>query len=240
MLKAELHSHTSDDPRDIIPYDNTALIDRAAALGYNALAITLHDRQLDVRDLTRYARGRGIVLLPGLEKTIQGKHLLLLNFPAEAETVSSFDDVRRLKAKSDGIVIAPHPFFPTRSCLRGLLDTIADLVDAVEINGFYTKTVDFNTRARRWAATHGKPLVGNCDVHRLPQLGSTYSLVDADPDPAAICDAIRGGRVLVCTEPITAGQAGRYLTSMFAGDGLSALRRAPTETVPEIGAPTVS
>ncbi len=49
MLKVELHSHTSDDPHDRIPYSAEQLIDRAAALGYDALAITLHDKQLDLR-----------------------------------------------------------------------------------------------------------------------------------------------------------------------------------------------
>src|ERR1051325_656837 len=45
MLKVELHTHTSDDPVDRIPHTVTQLIDRAAFLGYHALAITLHERQ---------------------------------------------------------------------------------------------------------------------------------------------------------------------------------------------------
>ena len=48
MLKTELHSHSSDDPHDLIPYDTFQLIETAAAQGYQALAITLHDRQLDL------------------------------------------------------------------------------------------------------------------------------------------------------------------------------------------------
>jgi hypothetical protein len=45
-------------------------------------------------------------------------------------------------------------------------------------------------------------MVGNCDVHRLHQLGTTWSLVDADPDPAAICEAIASGRVRVEHRPL--------------------------------------
>ena len=41
MLKVELHTHTADDPVDAIPHSTFELIDRAAALGYDALAITL-------------------------------------------------------------------------------------------------------------------------------------------------------------------------------------------------------
>ena len=57
MLKVEFHSHTSDDPQDQIPYSARELIDRAAGLGYDALAITLHNRQLDIRHLIHYAAG---------------------------------------------------------------------------------------------------------------------------------------------------------------------------------------
>src|SRR3712207_8141138 len=52
-----------------------------------------------------------------------------------------------------------------------------------------------STRAARWARQHGKPLVGNSDLHDLRQLGRTSSLVAAEPDADDICDAIRRGDV---------------------------------------------
>jgi predicted metal-dependent phosphoesterase TrpH len=202
QLKVELHSHTSDDPMDLIPYSACALIDRAGALGYGALAITLHNKQLDVRPLHDYAAARGIVLLPGIECTIQGKHLLLINFSAAAETITSFDELDALKQKEGGLVIAPHPFYPRSKGLGRLMDRHASLIDAVEVHGFYPRGVNiFNDRARQWAAAHGKALVGNGDVHRFVQLGMTYSIVEADPDARSICDAIRAGRVEVHSRP---------------------------------------
>ena len=192
MLKVDLHTHTADDPVDRIPYSSRELIDRAAALGYHALAITLHDRQLDIRPLEAYAAERGVVLIPGIERTIQGKHVVLLNFSRATEEVTSFDDLRRLKSREHGIVIAPHPFFPAPTCLRGLMDRHADLFDAVEYNAMFTASLNFNEQAVRWAEAHGKPLVGNGDVHRLAQLGTTYSLVDAAPD-AGVHLRRRGG-----------------------------------------------
>jgi hypothetical protein len=72
-------------------------------------------------------------------------------------------------------VVAPHPFFPATVCLRADLERHADLFDAVERNAMFIRGVDFNRAAERFAARHGKPVVGNCDVHRLAQLGSTYS-----------------------------------------------------------------
>ena len=48
MLKVDLHLHTSEDPVDIITHSARQLIDRAAELGFDALALTLHD--CDFRD----------------------------------------------------------------------------------------------------------------------------------------------------------------------------------------------
>jgi predicted metal-dependent phosphoesterase TrpH len=216
MLKVELHAHTGDDPHDRIPYSTRDLIDRAVALGYDALAITLHDRQLDLRPHQDYAAERGLVLIPGIERTIQGKHVLLLNFSRAAEGVESFSDLARLKAREQGLVVAPHPFFPGGTCLRGLLDRHAELFDAVEFNAMFTSSLNFNQKAQEWARAHGKPVVGNGDVHRLVQLGTTFSLVDAAPDPASICDAIAAGRVEISARPHSWATAGRLVASLFA------------------------
>jgi predicted metal-dependent phosphoesterase TrpH len=218
MLKVELHTHTADDPCDRIPYGVTQLIDRAAALGYHALAVTLHERQLDLRPFARYAADRGIVLIPGLERSIEGRHTLLLNFRKGAEDVRTFDDLKRLKRREPGLVVAPHPFFPGRSCLGSLLDRHALLFDAVERNAMFTASVNFNRRAEQWAIQHGKPVVGNCDVHRLHQLGTTYSVVDAEPHADSICDAIAAGRVRVEGRPLSWFEVGRTLGTLFGSD----------------------
>jgi predicted metal-dependent phosphoesterase TrpH len=218
MIKVDLHVHTADDPIDRIPYSAKELIDQAAALAYQALAITLHEHQLDIRPLTAYAAERGIVLIPGIERSVEGRHVLLLNFKSGTEEVRTFADLARLKCRQQGLVVAPHPFFPLNSCLRGQLDRHADLFDAVEWNAMFTATLNFNRRAERWAVRHGKPLVGNGDVHRLLQLGTTYSLVDAEPDADAICAAIAAGRVRVDSQPLTWGRAAGIMSALVFGD----------------------
>jgi predicted metal-dependent phosphoesterase TrpH len=221
MLKVELHTHTADDPVDRIPHTLTQLIDRAAALGYHALAVTLHERQLDIRPFAGYAADRGIVLIPGMERSIEGRHTLLLNFRSGAEDVRTFDDLARLKRRQPGLVVAPHPFFPAPSCLGNRLDRHASLFDAVERNAMFTASLDFNRRAEQWAASHGKPVVGNCDVHRLRQLGTTYSIVDAEPHPDSICAAIAAGHVRVESRPLTWFEVTRTLGSMVISDVVS-------------------
>ena len=203
VLKVDLHIHTSDDPKDRIPYSTRDAIDHARRLGYHAISITLHDRQLELELFANYAAARGIVLIPGIERTIEGRHVLLLNFPGDMVLkVRSFDDLARLKRQCNGLVVAPHPFFPGPNSLFRFLDRHAELFDAVEYNAMYTTSLNFNRRAEEWARAHGRPLVGNGDVHRLVQLGTTYSLVDAAPDPASICAAVAAGRVRVETSPL--------------------------------------
>ena len=215
MLKVDLHIHTADDPSDRVPYSTCDLIDRAAELGFDALAVTLHDRQLDPASWRSYAEARGIILIPGIERTIEGRHVLLLNFSRAAESIDSFNQLARLKQREQGVVIAPHPFFPAGSALRGWMNRYAGLFDAVEYNAMFTSLVNFNLLGERWARRHGKPMVGNGDVHRLEQLGTTYSLVDAAPDADAICAAVIAGRVEVVARPLSPFAAGRIMTDLM-------------------------
>ncbi|HEY7497469.1 MAG TPA: PHP domain-containing protein [Vicinamibacterales bacterium] len=218
MLKTELHAHTDADPADLIDHSIQDLIDRAVALGYGALAVTLHDRYFDPAPYDAYAKERGLVLIAGIERTIQRRHVLLINFPPASADVRGFDDVASLKSThAHGLVVAPHPFYPTPSALGRLADRNAALIDAVEINAMYTRYLDFNRRAIRWAHAHGKPLVGNTDLHLLAQMGTTYSLVDAAPNADAVCDAIRAGRVSVRTEPLSTVSAATLFTAMCWG-----------------------
>lgn len=230
MLKVELHSHSNDDPVDLIPHTTFQLIARAADLGYDAIAITLHEKQLRLSPFADYAQERGITLIPGIEQTIEGKHVLLLNFRKGAEDVRTFADLARLREREPGLVIAPHPFFPSRTCLHSALERHAHLFDAVEYNGMFTETVNFNLKAERWARAHGKPIVGNGDVHRLEQVGTTYSMVLAEADPTAICEAVREGRVEHHGLPHTMGAAARLMADLFTASirkGFSSRQPAP-------------
>ena len=205
MLKVELHTHTSLDPSDAIPYSTRQMIDHAARLGYRAIAVTLHDRYFNAAEDACYAREHGVTLISGIERTIHGKHVLLINFSGACAAVQSFDDLARLKrAEPRGLVVAPHPLYPNPSAIgRTLLERHAELFDALEVNALYTRLFDFNAAAIVQARQLGKPLVGNSDLHTLDHLGCTYSLVDAEPNADAICDAIRAGRVEVRTEALS-------------------------------------
>lgn len=208
MLKVELHAHTRLDPADFILHTTRQLIDRAAVLGYGALAVTLHDRYFDPAGEQAYARARGLILIAGIERTVERRHLLLLNFPAACAGVSTFGDVRELRRRyPSGLVVAPHPFYPIPTAIGRDLERHADIIDALEVNALFTTRIDFNRRAVAWARAHGKPLVGNSDLHLLRQMGTTWTLVDAPQDADAVCHAIRAGRVDVRSQPLSTVRA---------------------------------
>jgi predicted metal-dependent phosphoesterase TrpH len=225
VIKVELHAHTALDPVDYIPHTTRHLIDHAAALGYGALAVTLHNRYYDPFADREYARERGIVLIPGIERTIAGRHILLLNFSSDCAKVSTFEEVRELKRRHPhGLVIAPHAFYPIPSALGSHVEACADFIDALEVNSMFISWLNFNRRAVAWARGHGKPVVGNTDLHLLDQLGTTYTLVDAAADPDAICDAVRAGRVEVHSTALPPFRALWTMIRMLAGGALGHAR----------------
>jgi predicted metal-dependent phosphoesterase TrpH len=219
LIKTELHTHTNADPADKIAHGVRHLVDHAARLGYGAVAITLHDRYFDPSEDSAYAQQQGVVLIAGIERTIRGRHVLLVNFPAQCARIRDFDELAAFKsAHPRGLVVVPHAFYPIPSALgTRLMDAHAALIDAVEVNAMHTRMLDFNRRAITWARANGKPLVGNTDLHLLAQMGSTYSMVDAPAEADAICDAIRAGRVTTHATPLSSVQAARLFSQVVWG-----------------------
>ena len=202
LLKADFHIHTREDPHDFIRHTAVELLEEAARQGFDVIAITCHNKRLWKEELRRRAEDLGLILIPGVEAAIEGRHTLLLDMPYSRLRVRNFEHVRRLK-RDGGLVIAPHPFFPAPKCLNGKLRENVDLFDAIEFSHFYTRRVDFNRKAVAYAKRMGLPLVGTSDCHRLWQLGTTYTLVEvAARTKEAVFEAIRAGRVRVVTAPL--------------------------------------
>jgi predicted metal-dependent phosphoesterase TrpH len=200
-LKADLHLHTREGEQ-FIAYDARSLIDRAASAGYQVLAITNHDTLTGGEALRAYAWERGVLLIPGAEMTIEGRHVLVYDPRVPLGRIATFADLRRLR-RLVGLVVAPHPFFPGRTSLRQHLLRNLDLFDAVEYCHFRTRGIDFNPSAVRLAREAGLPLLGTSDSHLARQFGTTYSLIDAEPSVDSVLTAIRDGRVEVISRPLT-------------------------------------
>jgi predicted metal-dependent phosphoesterase TrpH len=213
MLRGDLHHHINTDPRDgsFVRHSAGELIDRAAAIGLSVLAITCHESVPYDQDATRYAREHGIVLLRGMEASVDGHHVLLLNFPEFPAGVCTTTDIAACKTRG-AMVIAPHPFYPVGIAGGDLLATHRGLFDAIEFSGLYTAlTQRFNRRALEHARVAGLPVVGNSDTHFLWQMGRTYTLINAAPEPTAVLEAIRSGRVELVTRPLSWAHLVRFV-----------------------------
>src|SRR5213082_642909 len=98
-IKVDLHIHTLDDPKDIIDYSAHQLLERARALGFGVLAITLHDAVFNRPEVFAEAAKMGILLIPAAEMRIQGADIIFLNVtPPEMGRLRTFADVRALRA----------------------------------------------------------------------------------------------------------------------------------------------
>ena len=200
MLKADFHTHCAEDPHDEIAHSAEMLIDAAAAAGVRVLAITCHGAVAHTPYIERFAREREVLLIPGIEAFIEGKHVLILNPDAEQANARTFDELRRL-GRRDAAMIAPHPFYPAKSSLMAELERNIDCFDAIEYSSFHTGWLDLNRKAEAVARTHELPMVGASDTHVLPYVDSTFSWVEAEWEVASVIGAIREGRVRVETRP---------------------------------------
>jgi hypothetical protein len=204
-LKADLHIHTCEGPEGIVRWTPREVIDLAARAGYQVLSFTDHDTRTYDSALAAYAQERGIVLIPGVEATIERRHVLLYNFSHSLDGLRTLSDIRRRKGP-DSLVIAPHPFFPGPTSLRHRLVENLDLFDAVEYCHFHTAWLDYNRAVRRLAQATDLPLVGTSDAHLPCQFGTTYSLIEAEPTLEGVLSAIRAGQVRVVSRPLKASE----------------------------------
>lgn len=214
MLKTDLHLHSSEDPRDALDYDARDLIRHAAKLEFDVIAITLHGAVIDGEGLHEFARDLGVLFIPGIEKFVHGKEVLIYNVTqTEMDAVHTFADLRALKARrgEDILVIAPHPFFRKSQCLGRHLEENIDLFDAIEYCHLYTRLWNLNHRGVEVARAHGKPMVATSDSHALWMFGRNYTLLDAPKTMAGVFKGVREGRVEPHSEPITPLELARKL-----------------------------
>jgi predicted metal-dependent phosphoesterase TrpH len=200
-LRADLHVHTRE-AEPFIAYGAREAILRAARAGFRVLSVTNHNTLTFDTELNACARDHGVVLIPGVEVTVEGRHVLVYNADVSIEKISTFAGLRRYRTP-EWLVMAPHPFFPTSYCLREKLWQHIELFDAIEFSHFYTPRVDFNRAAVKLAQAVGLPVVGTSDSHMEQQFGSTFSLIDAEPTVESVLSAIKAGHVGVVSRPLS-------------------------------------
>ena len=199
-LKADLHLHTAEDPLDRVRYTAKELISKAADEGFDVISITNHHQMTFNQDLFSHAQEKGILLIPGVELTIQRRHVLVLNPPPHKKCLD-FPSLSNLR-RPETLIIAPHPYYPGMYSLNGYLLEHLELFDALEYCHFYSRMINFNRRAVEVSHSSGLPLIGNSDAHFFSQLGITYSLVYAEKNLESVFEAIRQDKLKIVSRPL--------------------------------------
>jgi len=229
-LKVDFHMHTREDPKDFLDHSAIELLHRAHALGFHALAITLHDYVLASPELFDAARALGLLLIPAAEMRLEGADVVVLNITQqEAQGLRRWRDIAELRQRRGGAVLifAPHPFYVLGGSIGKRLFEHIDLFDAIEICHFHTAWFDRNRPAIRVAERFRKPLIATSDAHRLDAFGAHYSLVQAPQNatPEAIFEAIRNGCIRPVSPPFSTGRFARHFWWVFVEHELRKLRR---------------
>ncbi|MFH1068643.1 MAG: PHP-associated domain-containing protein [Candidatus Glassbacteria bacterium] len=176
---------------------------------FDVIAITNHDTSTYSPQLAGFAGSLDILLIPGVELTVQGVHVLVVGDLSRLEGVRRLEDLYRVKSERT-LLVAPHPFFPASKGMGALLYRHRDLFDALEICQCYTPWLDYNRPAVRLAREAGLPLAAFSDTHKLWQFGKSYSLIMADRSLEGIVSAVRCGDIEPVTRPLGMFDAMRY------------------------------
>lgn len=204
LLKADLHMHSAEDDYDVIVPSAREVIDRAVRFGFDVIAITNHMAMCYSDELKDYAKKRNVLLVPGAEVEAGGRHILVLNPTEEAVKARTFDELREAKVRADRImaVVAPHPFFPSKSSVGKLVIDHVDVFDALEHCAFYFRGLNYNRLTKRMARRLWLPLVANSDAHYSWQFGRTYSLLRAHKTIEGVIEAVKRGDLEIVSSPL--------------------------------------
>src|SRR5438094_3653687 len=92
-IKIDLHIHTLDDPKDAVDFSAHQLLERARALGFRVLAITLHDAVFDREEVFADAAAMGILLIRAAEVRLLGADVIVVSvIPEEIAGLGALDD----------------------------------------------------------------------------------------------------------------------------------------------------
>lgn len=190
VLRIDLHVHTYYSPDGITTPKQ--LIVYAKKRGLNGVAITDHNT---TQGALKLAKNKEMFVIPGTEvSTLQG-HILALNVTKPISSKLSILETLDKIHEQNGIAVAAHPSV----MLKGLtMHACRNMnFDAVEVINsaafpFYLSTY-FN---RKVAMNMSLPQTGGSDAHYAPEIGSAYTLIDADLETDEIVEAIKKGEIV--------------------------------------------
>ncbi len=191
-LKTNLHFHAKNDEK-ISDYTIYQMIDYAKASGFDVLAYTPHKKFIEQKEFSDYAASRNLLLIPGIEIEIKGRHILVLNCDKKAENIKTFNELADYKKNNPHIfIIAPHPYVFSKKSLFSNLAKNIDVFDAIEMTVFSNSIFNFNKKAAETAAKYNKPFIATSDAHFLKDIERGCALIETEQKSAeAIFNSVR-------------------------------------------------
>jgi len=197
-LKIDLHVHTcySEDAtttlKEVVYY--------AKKNGLDGVAVTDHET---LKGALKLARKSQLLIIPGLEVETQRGHVLALNITTLIPPKLSLTETVQKIQDAGGVAVVAHPAVVLKTGL-GLKITSSSNIDAVEVINSASFPFFLSTYlGRRLAKRLNLPQTAGSDAHRALEIGTAYTLVDADSNTTDIAEAIRKGAITPCGKPIT-------------------------------------
>ena len=187
QVKADLHVHTvysSDSlitPKELVFY--------AKKRGLNAVAVTDHNH---VDGALRIAKETDFLIIPGTEVSSIHGHIIGLNVREVIPRGLSVDETVDKIHDQGGIAIACHPFALLKGSVGKHVNAKFDAVEVINASAFpFNRSI---RKAQHLAETFDLSRVAGTDAHYGPQIGSAYTIIDADANVEAVVKAVDQGR----------------------------------------------
>jgi hypothetical protein len=169
-MRCDFHCHT------FYSFDSNAspkeVVEKAIKEGIDCLAITDHGEIKGALEAIEYAKGKPILIIPGIEVKSKEGDILGLNVKEKIPNkLSAKETIKRIKEQG-GFVIIPHPF--GLFCrFKGNLKELIKEIDAIEIlnasifgNG--------NEMAKKFSKENNLPFTVGSDSHSSNFIGKCY------------------------------------------------------------------
>lgn len=182
MLKIDLHTHSYGSPDGSLKASHyKRMLD---SKGLDIIAVTDHNTITAAQALQKKL-GEPIIIGEEIDTT-QGEIIGLYLHTNIAPGQDVRQAAQAIRAQG-GVVYVPHPFETVRKGLSPeALDSIAELVDIIEVHNGRAIFQNKGDQALSWAKKHNVAAAAGSDAHGWRGWGSTYSYVSDAPTPKTL------------------------------------------------------
>ena len=186
QVKIDPHVHTHYSYDSVIKPEE--LVFYAKRRGLDGIAITDHDV---IEGAIKIARNTDYLIIPGIEVTSLGGHVIGLNVEEQVPSKLSVDETVDKIHEAGGIAVACHPSALFKESLGKRTTARFDAIEVIN-----SSAIPFNRskkESQKIASMLGIAKVAGSDAHYGPEIGYAYTVVDAELDADEIVKAISKG-----------------------------------------------